>query len=103
MLLHVGTLRPIKGIDYILNAYAALDDEAKNKSVLIFVGKGQETFYKNIAKSLGINVYFLGEKSNPLDYITLADAVINVSGGSGVSNSLLERRLWENLLLLGII
>tara|TARA_R110002050_G_scaffold167696_4_gene298617 strand:- start:1240 stop:2382 length:1143 start_codon:yes stop_codon:yes gene_type:complete len=104
VLLHVGTLRPIKGIDYILNAYAALDDEAKNKSLLIFVGKGQEAFYKNVAKKLGINVYFLGEKSNPLDYITLADAVINVSGGSGVSNSLLEALAmgkpviaWDNL------
>lgn len=90
VLLHVGTLRPIKGIDYILRAYALLDEAVRNESILIFVGKGQEEYYKEVAKNLGVTVYFLGEKSNPLDYITLADAVINVSGGSGVSNSLLE-------------
>lgn len=88
--LHVGTLRPIKGIDYILQAYSNLPTDIKSNSCLVFVGKGQIESYRTISEQLGIHTLFEGEKKDLSEYYKIASVVINVSGGSGVSNSLIE-------------
>ena len=58
--------------------------------MLVFVGKGQIAAYTAKATSIVPEPLFLGEKPNVDDYYILADFVVNVSGGAGVSNSLLE-------------
>lgn len=109
---HVGTLREIKGIDYILESYSKLSEEDKQHSVLVFVGKGNIDSYKEKSQKLGIlnNVHFTGESNVPMEYIMCSDAVINVSGGSGVSNSLIESLAlgkpvlcWDNLTFTQVI
>jgi len=90
ILLHVGTVRKIKGIDFILEGYAGLPENIKQQTVLVFVGKGMLDHYSTVASELHISPLFLGQKSNVSDYYSIADLVINVSGGSGVSNSLIE-------------
>jgi len=88
--LHVGTLRPVKGIHHILRAYSLLTKVERDSSMLVFIGKGMIEDYKIQASDLGINVVFLGHKNNVVQYLQKTDFVINVSGGSGVSNSLVE-------------
>ena len=88
--LHVGTLRPVKGIDYILKAYSHLTQFERESSLLVFIGKGMIEHYQQQAANLGIKVVFLGHKNNVVQYLQKTDFVINVSGGSGVSNSLVE-------------
>jgi len=88
--LHVGTLRPVKGIDYIVDAFGSLEAKDQEKSILIFIGKGMIEHYQEVCVVKGVNALFLGHKSNVCDYLDKADFVLNVSGGSGVSNSLVE-------------
>lgn len=88
--MHVGTLRPVKGIDFILKAYSLLSKDERENSVLVFIGKGMIEHYQNQADELGIKVMYLGHKNNVVQYLHKANFVINVSGGSGVSNSLIE-------------
>ncbi|WP_076411052.1 glycosyltransferase [Shewanella sp. UCD-KL12] len=108
--LHVGTVRPIKGIDFILEAYANLPRNIIDGSELVFIGKGQLDAYATKASILSIAPQFLGAKNNVSDYYKLADLVINVSGGSGVSNSLIEALhlgapvlAWDNLTFSQVI
>ena len=89
IILHIGTLRTIKGIDYIINACARLSEE-RTDFIMVFTGKGDIEKYKRKAEEAGIEAVFTGSKRNTDDYLLAADVVINVSGGSGVSNSLLE-------------
>ncbi len=85
---HIGTLREIKGINYIINAFEKISNN--KKYLLLFVGKGNIERYQQICNSKGLTVYFTGEKRNVYDYFEISDVIINISGGSGVSNSLLE-------------
>jgi glycosyltransferase involved in cell wall biosynthesis len=108
--LHVGTVRPIKGIDFILKAYAQLPQNIIDNSELVFIGKGQLEAYSIKATKLNISPKFLGAKNNVSDYYKVADLVINVSGGSGVSNSLIEALhigvpvlAWDNLTFSQVI
>ena len=87
---HVGTVRKVKGIDYILEAIKLMDPLSRSTACFIFVGKGQIDYYRQRALDLNIQAYFIGERQILEPYYTLADYVINVSGGSGVSNSLIE-------------
>lgn len=87
---HVGTVRKVKCIDHILNAIALLNADTRSQAVFVFVGKGQIDHYKNLAEELGVPSFFIGERQNVKPYYLLADYVLNVSGGSGVSNSLIE-------------
>ncbi|MDC1314369.1 glycosyltransferase [Pseudomonadales bacterium] len=88
--LHVGTLRPVKGIHFILKAYSLLTKVERERSLLVFIGKGMIEDYQKQADELDINVMFLGHKNNVVQFLQKVDFVINVSGGSGVSNSLIE-------------
>jgi|SaaInl8_200m_RNA_FD_contig_31_1284712_length_1241_multi_11_in_0_out_0_1 glycosyltransferase involved in cell wall biosynthesis len=89
IILHVGTLRPVKGIEYILEALKIINKHSNN-DYTIFIGKGHIDKYKYFSSQNNIKAHFFGEKNNVNDYFKLADVVINVSGGSGISNSLLE-------------
>jgi glycosyltransferase involved in cell wall biosynthesis len=90
LFLHVGTVRRVKGIDAILDAYAQLPSALADRTRLVFVGKGQISQYLDKCAGVQPPPLFLGEKGNVDDYYDVADFVLNVSGGSGVSNSLLE-------------
>ena len=88
----VATLRKIKGTDNLLEVADRLLKKGQHNFIFIFVGKGNQTFYKNKAKALGIQDYvlFVGEQKNVPGYLALADVVICISGGGGMSMSALE-------------
>jgi glycosyltransferase involved in cell wall biosynthesis len=90
VVMHVGTLRAIKGIDAIIAALEVLCSMWEGDVIGVFVGKGHIRKYEAMCATRKIPAVFIGEKRNSRDYYALADVVINVSGGSGVSNSLLE-------------
>ena len=74
----MGTLRPIKGIHYILKAYSLLTKVEREKSLLVFIGKGMIEDYQKQADDLDINVKFLGHKNNVVQFLQKVDFVINV-------------------------
>jgi glycosyltransferase involved in cell wall biosynthesis len=90
LVVHVGTVRKIKGIDYLIEAFCSKTLRNESNIKLVFVGKGLIDEYSNYCKRENIDAVFLGQKNNVDDYYELADLIINISGGSGVSNSLLE-------------
>jgi len=107
---HVGTVRKVKCIDHILEAISLLTPEERSKSAFIFIGKGMIEHYRKVANDLGVEVLFLGEKKYVLPYYEMSDYVINVSGGSGVSNSLIETLfagrpviVWDNKTFTQVI
>jgi glycosyltransferase involved in cell wall biosynthesis len=87
---HIGTVRKIKYIDHILEGIAALTPNLRERALFLFVGKGQLEEYREKARRLGVSAQFIGERANVWPYIDASDFVVNVSGGSGVSNALIE-------------
>lgn len=89
---HIGTLRKIKNIDKIIQAFAIAQQEYQEEIKLVFAGKGNIEYYTQQTKELGIEAIFLDElcASNVNELLGLSDIVLNVSYGCGVSNSLLE-------------
>ena len=90
LFIHIGTVRRLKCIDMILKAISLLSDDNKVRFAMVFIGKGMIDYYSQLAEKLDVKATFLGEKTDVAPYNELADFVINVSGGSGVSNSLIE-------------
>ncbi len=92
IILHLGTLRTVKEISTIIDSIQALASLRSNDYILLFIGKGNIKKYRQECNEKNVTAIFLGEKAN-MDYYEstlLADIVINISGGSGLSNSLIE-------------
>lgn len=88
----LGTLIPIKGISEALVALARAMSLVSCALRLELVGKGDVAFYIREAENLGISnmVRFLGETQNVETYANKADVSLCLSGGGGLSMSLLE-------------
>ncbi len=88
----VGTLLPIKGIYELISAASILKYKYKQKISLIFVGKGEpKDFIKHaIEKGIDKDVYFLGHKEKPIEYIKGCTICACLSGGSGMSMAAIE-------------
>lgn len=103
----VGTLRDVKGIRYLLEAGSILKhQEGKSRFTMVFVGKGDPVRYQKLAADFGItdSVFFAGEQSCVPSFLALADVLVAVSGGGGVSNAAVEMMCsgkaivaWDNL------
>lgn len=84
IVLFVGRLIKMKGVDTLLKALALLPTTIKNNTVLWIVGEGdQKDLLVNLAQSLGIlnNVKFLGQIENESlpDYYAAADLFVGPS------------------------
>jgi glycosyltransferase involved in cell wall biosynthesis len=90
IILHLGTMRPIKGIKFIKEAFLEYFSNSPNSKIsLLFVGKGDSTLLGDLI-NFSDNVKLYGEQSDTNIFIDNSDYAINFSGGSGVSNSLIE-------------
>jgi len=92
IILMVATLRKIKGTEELLFATKRMKEKIGEKFLVVFVGKGDQNIYKQQAQNLGVqeNVFFAGEQKNIPAYLKIADIVICISGGGGMSMSALE-------------
>jgi glycosyltransferase involved in cell wall biosynthesis len=95
IILCLGTVRPVKGVSYVLDAASHLrshDPLLFERLMFVFVGKGDVTRYLTLGKKLNIsnNVHFLGQSTNVPEVLALADVAMAVSGGGGFSNAAIE-------------
>jgi len=91
IIMTVATLRDIKGIPQIIKSIPYV--VKKNKNVkFVFVGKGKQTPYITLAEKLNVLNYvsFLGERKDIPNLLKQAKFSLCLSGGSGISHSLLE-------------
>ena len=92
VIVSVGTVIDIKGVNELIKAFAILRKENKIDAALCFVGKGATLKYEALAKSLDISedVHFLGNQKNVKPYLKNASIVACLSGGGGFSMAALE-------------
>jgi glycosyltransferase involved in cell wall biosynthesis len=93
LVLSVGRLAHVKGVDVLLSAWAMLPEETRRACKLVIVGDGPaRSELTNLAHSLGIqgDVCFAGASSNVQDYYCAADVFVLPSRTEGLSNALLE-------------
>ena len=91
----VGTIRPVKGVGYVIDAVASLKKRLNlefENLCIVFVGKGDPEIYIQQATRLGIDkdVQFLGQTLNVPQVLALADIAVAVSGGGGFSQAAIE-------------
>lgn len=99
--LHLGTIRPIKGVDYIFDEIKMFNKQCNNKKYnFFFAGKGNwSKYFKNEEDAKQHSVYFLGEVDDITNLLKKCHIAIHNSYGSGLSNSFLETT-WAGLVPL---
>lgn len=93
IVLYVGRLEQLKGVDILLQAWAGLPENIRGRARLLLVGDGPERErLLALKRSLEIDpsVDLLGERQNVLDYYHAADIFVLPSRTEGLSNALLE-------------
>lgn len=89
----VGTVIDIKGVNELIKAFALVVNKSGNDRIrLFFVGKGNVTKYKELARSLGLigKICFMGPSKFVIPYYKNATVVACLSGGGGFSMAALE-------------
>jgi len=94
VIMFVGTLRPVKGVKYLIEAMKILIDKSKN-SRLFIVGDGEERKYlENLVKELVLEKYvtFIGKVPNEKipEYMTASDVFILPSLSEGFPVTVVE-------------
>jgi len=87
-----ATLLKIKGVDELIKCLPKVAGQSKKKFKVIWVGKGDKDKCIKFAKELGVDNYieFIGERKDTAPYLKLADIILCLSGGGGISMALLE-------------
>jgi len=88
----VATLRPIKGIDELLQSAQRLKAIYSRPFRVVFIGKGDARRYQLKAAGLRLKdeTSFLGSQSNVPGFLHYTDVLACVSGGGGMSMACLE-------------
>ncbi len=88
----VANIRPVKGIEVLLNAISIVRKEIPQVLVQI-VGDNDHTYFekiKTIVDDKGLDVEFLGKTDNVLPIVAKFDIAVNTSFSEGFSNAVLE-------------
>lgn len=94
IILFVGTLRPVKGVKYLIEAMKTITDKNKNTR-LFLVGDGEERKYlENLVRTLNIERYvtFIGKVQNDKvpEYMTASDVFVLPSLSEGFPVTVVE-------------
>lgn len=93
IVLYVGRLEYMKGVDVLLRAWCELKPAERAGNVLLLVGDGpeREALEQMAARfQLGSSVIFTGEQQNVQAYYQAADLFVLPSRTEGLSNALIE-------------
>lgn len=93
VILYVGRLSYVKGVDVLLKAWSALPESCRKNALLLIIGHGPEfQSLQQMALDLRVDtsVSFLGLVSEPREYYQAADIFALPSRAEGLSNALLE-------------
>ena len=92
LVLYVGRLRSVKGVEFGLRAFALAKDKCPN-SHMVLAGEGEQLDYlKALVNDLGINNYvtFLGVRNDLPDLLAAADIVLMPSLNEGFPRTAIE-------------
>lgn len=92
VLVTMGRMEKIKGYRHLLNAFAIVQSELP-ESTLVFVGEGSERqTLEQIAADVGLEykVVFVGFQSNPYSYLSKCDVYLLSSIHEGFPNAMIE-------------
>jgi len=93
VVLYVGRLEPVKGVDILLSAWSLMSTAVRSNSVLVVVGDGLEREHlMAMADFLGIrqDVIFAGAQQMVREYYKTADIFVLPSRSEGMSVALAE-------------
>ena len=83
--------KPVKGVDVLLSAFAALPGDLRRRSALVLAGCRPER-WSDTARDLGIedSCRFLGRVEHPADVLQIMDAFVLPSRSESMPNTVLE-------------
>lgn len=93
IILYVGRLELIKGLDVLLDAWTLLPAYVHTQALLVLVGDGQarERLQQMVSRShIESTILFVGEQKDVRDYYWAADVFVLPSRTEGLSNALIE-------------
>lgn len=93
LVVYVGRLHPVKGVDVLIEAWASLAKPAPGGARLIVVGDGPargELERRAERLGLGESVSFVGERSDVMTFYRAADLFVLPSRSEGLSNAFME-------------
>jgi len=88
----VATLRDVKGISHLIASAPLIRDELQRPFKIVFIGKGRKARYEQLVRRMHLEklIEFVGERTDIDEVLAQAHIVVCVSGGTGLSHSLLE-------------
>lgn len=97
----VGRLINLKGVDFIIRAFAKLSKE-NHQAILVIVGEGEEKENLiNLSLELGIadKVFFMGYRLDVYDFMNIFDSFIVASEIEGIPMVILEAMAMKKLVM----
>ncbi len=92
IIMHVANLRPVKGHQYLIEAFAKAVKSCNNIK-LVLIGKDElNGSLQHLAQTLGIEdkILFLGQRTDIGELLTISDICVLPSLSEGMSNAILE-------------
>lgn len=94
LVIFVGRLHPVKGLDTLLYAWQKVSQSIEiDRARLLIVGEGpEEPFLRQLVTQLGLEAttLFLGRRDNVVKYLQSTDVLVLPSLSEGLPNALLE-------------
>lgn len=92
VIMHVANLRPVKGHEYLIQAFASISLQYPDAK-LVLIGKDElNGSLQELSKHLGIKdrVLFLGQRTDVTELLQISDICVLPSLSEGMSNAILE-------------
>lgn len=89
----VGCLKPVKGHEYLIEAFSKFVDAGNDHWILVLLGDGElRLSLEQQARELGIfeRVQFLGYQNNVYEWLSISDVMVSATLSEGLSNALIE-------------